>query len=418
MGVRRPRQDRSSPPTSSEGAGGLLDLCQALPQLAQPPWIPLPLAAPQPRGRASFLTCALTATATASCAESAASPEGEDGHGGTPDSRHARRDEPAHLPGRGATIDAGDVRDAAGISPGAAGTGHGLRPHTRADLLRLRRCAGVRVPGLPPGCSCSPGYSSPSSCTPPRASPSSCRPRRTHQRARAGGLAVSRRPPPRSCCARRARPCSCRTLGPCSCTPRTAPRARRAPGLPPAAASSAPRARRRARAAPRSRGRRGSAPGLGLPRAGTGPGRSPHSCRLVRSPSGTQCHRPGPPPPLGSPPPATSSWPRGSAPSPASCTPRVKPPCSCTPGATPPPSGTAGLNPPPSGTPGAPLAPCPRMVHAVRAPPRPRTLGKPPRAAPLELRLRHPFLPSCPPASSCRRRREPGRPPTRPRPCS
>ncbi|XP_041323624.1 proline-rich transmembrane protein 1-like [Pyrgilauda ruficollis] len=37
------------------------------------------------------------------------------------------------------------------------------------------------------------------------------------------------------------------------------------------------------------------------------------------------------------------------------------------------------------------------MVHAVRAPPRPRTLGKPPRAAPLELRLRHPFLPSAPP---------------------
>lgn len=124
---------------------------------APSPEPPCPSQHPQPWGRASFLTSALTATATASCAGSAASPEGEDGHGGTPDSRHARRDEPAHLPGRGATIDAGDVRDAAGITPGAAGTGRGVRPHTRADLLRLGRCAGVRVPGLPPGCSCSPG---------------------------------------------------------------------------------------------------------------------------------------------------------------------------------------------------------------------------------------------------------------------
>lgn len=37
MGVRRPRQDRFSPPTPSEGAAGLLDLCPALLQLAQPP---------------------------------------------------------------------------------------------------------------------------------------------------------------------------------------------------------------------------------------------------------------------------------------------------------------------------------------------------------------------------------------------
>lgn len=131
--------------------------CQPGSSTVPSPERPYPSQHPQPRGRGSFLTCALTATATASCAESAASPEGEDRHGGTPDSRHARRDEPAHLPGRGATIDAGDVRDAAGLAPGAAGTGHGLRPHTRADLLRLRRCAGVRLPGLPPGCSCSPG---------------------------------------------------------------------------------------------------------------------------------------------------------------------------------------------------------------------------------------------------------------------
>lgn len=37
MGVRRPRQDQSSPPTPSERDGGLLDLCHALLQLAQPP---------------------------------------------------------------------------------------------------------------------------------------------------------------------------------------------------------------------------------------------------------------------------------------------------------------------------------------------------------------------------------------------
>lgn len=36
LGVRRARQDQSSPPTPSQGPGGLLDLCQALLHLAQP----------------------------------------------------------------------------------------------------------------------------------------------------------------------------------------------------------------------------------------------------------------------------------------------------------------------------------------------------------------------------------------------
>lgn len=117
-----------------------------------PETLPAPCIAPPARGRASLLTSALTATATASCVVgSAASPRGDDGHGGVPDSRHAR------LPGRGAPVDAGGGRVPGGIPRGAAGTGPRIRPHTRAALLRLWRCAGVRVPGVPPVCSCSPG---------------------------------------------------------------------------------------------------------------------------------------------------------------------------------------------------------------------------------------------------------------------
>lgn len=96
-------------------------------------------------------------TAAASCAGSAASPQGEDRHDGTPDSQHARHDVPARAPGRGAPIDAGGGWVPGGIPDGAAGTGCRARPHTRAALLRLWRFAGVRGPGLLPGRSCSPG---------------------------------------------------------------------------------------------------------------------------------------------------------------------------------------------------------------------------------------------------------------------
>lgn len=61
----------------------------------------------------------------------------------------------ARLPGWDAPIHTG--WGAGGIPRGAAGTVCRVRTHTRAALLRLWRCAGVRGTGVLPGRSCSPG---------------------------------------------------------------------------------------------------------------------------------------------------------------------------------------------------------------------------------------------------------------------